>query len=1621
MKMKTALYLTFLLGLRAAFGADADTPASPTLPYQAKVVDANGQPLPGVVVERYEDPEWLTGGGTDPRLAERATTDGQGVVKFTPTHRVAFTLVASKPGLSIAWAVLYPQLGFGPSSSELALTAPRPVSGVVQDAGGKPVADAEVWVSAAYRQGKRAAFAQNRSPLSGALGRQLLTTRTGADGKFRLDRVPEDTTLALAAAAPGLALEQDSQEFADLSYQAGQSNVILTLKPAGAIEGRVVQEESGTPVAGALIQSVGMGSANYLRPAAPTGPEGRFQLVDVAPGEYQLRALIGTNAFPDWVSDIVAVTVESGATNREVKITASHGGVLEVTVRDAQGKPIKDAGVTVASPGGRSAQTTDQGVARFRLAPGPYTVLGSKEGLSGQQIQAVCERDQTNRVEVSLESAPRFAGTVLDPQGKPAPGIAVMLFPFQQGQEMTDARGQFSLTPNVNPYGGANMQRIVIARDLDRNLAAALEVEEDTTNASVRLEPGLTLAGRVTGADGKAITNAELNLMFHTERFGTQLGAPVGVDTEGRFEIKGLPTGRWYGVTASAKGYGAESRNVDAAEATTGRVEIEKFQLPVADRRLAGVVVDENEKPVAGAMIYANGEGQPNLNGRSDAKGRFAFDKVCAGPVNISANLPRGNAYGNARAEGGDTNITVQLGVQQNFGPMAAASGKSKLAGHVVDPEGKPAPKITVSLFPYSQVEKQTDAEGRFTLTADPNQYGGMQDVQRIVIARDLARNLAATLDVEEDTTNAPLKLEPGLTLAGRITDAKGNGIPKAEVHLMLLTERMGNSLGQPTRADAEGRFEVKGLPPGLRYSLNVMAKGYGNDNRGVEPGDATTRRIDLDPFKLALADQRIAGVVVDDDDKPVRGASVHTYGNGQPNVNSQTDAKGRFAFDHVCAGPININANSPRGNAYGSTVAEGGDTNITVRLGVNEGMVGMGRARTKIVGIVQDPDGKPATKVAVSLFPFSQSEKRTDAEGRFTLTGDANQFGGMQEVQRVVIARDLARNLATAFDLDADATNATLKLEPGLSLAGRVTDSKGNGIPQAEVHLMFMTERRGSSLGQPTRADAEGRFEIKGLPPGRRYSVNVVAKGYGTENRQVEATDPTTRRIDLDPFQLAVADQKIAGVVLDDDDKPVKGAMIYTYGNGQPNVNGQTDTKGRFAFDHVCSGPINVNANSPRGNAYGSTVADGGDTNITVRLGVNEHMGGMASSKITGTILAPDGKPAPKVLVSLFPDPQGEKATDAEGRFKLIWDPNRFGGPQTPQRVVLARDLTHNLAAALDLEEGATNAEIKLEPAWTLAGRAVDPNGAAIPGAQAQPMLKTDRMTSGFGSPTRANAEGRFEIKGLPNGRGFSVRISAPGFGQDTPNVDPPEGDAHRVELDPTQLLVADQSVAGVVVDADDKPVAGAWVNGSGNKQPYVNGQTDSKGRFVFKQVCAGPLRLYANNQRGLFGNANVEGGDTNVTLRIAAARAGGGRTPPPPVASLEGKPLPDLTALGLAGGDVPAKRPLLALLIDAEQRPSRRLLKRMTELADTYKQKGLAVIVLQAGAMEGAALEAWKQENAIPFPVGLFKGNREKARAAWGAAALPWLILADADHKVTAEGFAIGELDEKLESMKK
>jgi hypothetical protein len=137
--------------------------------------------------------------------------------------------------------------------------------------------------------------------------------------------------------------------------------------------------------------------------------------------------------------------------------------------------------------------------------------------------------------------------------------------------------------------------------------------------------------------------------------------------------------------------------------------------------------------------------------------------------------------------------------------------------------------------------------------------------------------------------------------------------------------------------------------------------------------------------------------------------------------------------------------------------------------------------------------------------------------------------------------------------------------------------------------------------------------------------------------------------------------------------------------------------------------------------------------------------------------------------------------------------------------------------------------------------------------------------------------------------------------------------------------------------------------------------------------------------------------------------------RRPP----TLEGKLLPDLTGLGVKATDVPADNPAVVLLIDAEQRSSRRALKVLTDQAGALKEQRVAVIILQGGPMDDAAYAAWLQEAALPFPIARLKDTSERGLSAWGATSLPWLLLAVQSHRVAAAGFLIEELEAKLKKL--
>ena len=138
----------------------------------------------------------------------------------------------------------------------------------------------------------------------------------------------------------------------------------------------------------------------------------------------------------------------------------------------------------------------------------------------------------------------------------------------------------------------------------------------------------------------------------------------------------------------------------------------------------------------------------------------------------------------------------------------------------------------------------------------------------------------------------------------------------------------------------------------------------------------------------------------------------------------------------------------------------------------------------------------------------------------------------------------------------------------------------------------------------------------------------------------------------------------------------------------------------------------------------------------------------------------------------------------------------------------------------------------------------------------------------------------------------------------------------------------------------------------------------------------------------------------------------------PEPEPESLLGKILPEFD--NISNIKIPDNfegKPILVCLFDIEQRPSRNCAVQLTKQTRQLEEKNVAVIIIQASKIDGNALNEWLKDQNIPFSVGMIEAKEKETRLAWGVKSLPWLILTDTEHVVTAEGFSISELDEKIE----
>jgi len=285
---------------------------------------------------------------------------------------------------------------------------------------------------------------------------------------------------------------------------------------------------------------------------------------------------------------------------------------------------------------------------------------------------------------------------VVDPAGQPVPNLQLSVFPFGPNPAAcrTDANGRYAFPWGAHRSGSQENAFCLVARDAARNLAAARDIEEGMTNLDLRLEPALVLSGVIQDSNGAALSNATVQVSLWTGAAETQFGGRLKPDGAGRFTVNGLPTGRHYTIRAFGRNLGLASQELEAESTLTNRIELPRFVFKLPDRKLAGRVVDEDEKPVPGLQVTLQGEDQFYATARTDENGRFVFDPVRDGPIRLLAS--RQKAYARARAQAGDTNVLLRLGTTP--APTAReATRRASLEGH-------PLPDLAAAGVPHSAV-----------------------------------------------------------------------------------------------------------------------------------------------------------------------------------------------------------------------------------------------------------------------------------------------------------------------------------------------------------------------------------------------------------------------------------------------------------------------------------------------------------------------------------------------------------------------------------------------------------------------------------------------------------------------------------------------------------------------------------------------------------------------------------------------------------------------------------------------------------------------------------------------------------------------------------------------------
>lgn len=686
--------------------------------------------------------------------------------------------------------------------------------------------------------------------------------------------------------------------------------------------------------------------------------------------------------------------------------------------------------------------------------------------------------------------------------------------------------------------------------------------------------------------------------------------------------------------------------------------------------------------------------------------------------------------------------------------------------------------------------------------------------------------------------------------------------------------------------------------------------------------------------------------------------------------------------------------------------------------------------------GRVLDPQGRPLAGASVQAQPRTSKLRRlsqrpvleplgwltvqTDGDGRFQFDcfgTDANadflvRAGGSKTIYK------FSDSYSCGYKTGCN--DILLQLPEETALDVRVTDEQGR--PAAGLTAVLRPDHRGSDsavkyVPQQASADEKGRCVFENIPAGKHllgiHNVGTAAlwadKTVILDTRQTPGRQEVVVALKKGvPVQITMLDEST--------DKPIRDMQLaLSQEPSDPNVYWFTRS-----IDTNADGKAALIA--PVGQCRFDVWDDRYERpELTLPVFEKEKPQNLVfeltpTEPIAGVACYADRKPAAAVSVNLT---WGAKVlTDAAGAFKCTY--------RTPGEgmCLIARDVRNNYAVIHPVTDYGRQVDLTLRPAKRLKGKIVDPDGRPIPAARVSIDFNGPGYLSDCCPEVLTAQDGSYEFYAIPADvpDGFSFRISV-----GTMNHGKLEYSRFQVqhesdkciELAPVQMHPAELTLDGVVVDQDNTPVAGIPIFLHGKGQYDHSTVTDQNGRFQLDRLCKGELNL----------QAALAGRDDNMEPGFLTARAGDSdvkiimgqrRTHVAPNRSLAGIKLPEM---GITIPDVSmnalSDKPLLLFFWDFNQRPSRAFIKLLAAKDAILSENHIQVILLHVAPADKTILDKWLRDNGIAYPCGIVDEKTEEFQSRMGVQSMPWMILTDPQHTVTAEGFSVEELAQKLDTI--